>query len=98
MGLDPAFGYEGIALQTGHRAGPGNAVDRTQFPPHNQFAREMDHFAQALRAGVEPHTPGAEGLQDQKLIAAIYQAAQGGRAVQLPPAAGLDTTRGRRSP
>ena len=94
MGLDPAFGYADIALQTGHIVGKANAVDRSQFAPHNQFAREMDHFAEALRAGVEPHTPGEEGLQDQKLIAAIYQAAEGGSAVKLPVVEGLDTTRG----
>ena len=94
IGLDPAFGYSGIAMSTGRRAGPGNSQDRLQFPPHNQFAREMDHFAQCLAAGIEPHTPGEEGLQDQKLIAAIYQAASGGSAVKLPQVAGLDTTRG----
>ncbi len=94
VGLDPAFGYSDIAMQTGHIVGKANAVDRRQFPPHNQFAREMDHFAEALRSGIEPHTPGEEGLQDQKLIAAIYQAAEGGSPVTLPPVPGLDTTRG----
>ena len=94
ISLDPAFSYAGIAMQTGHAAGRGNAVDRLQFPPHNQFAREMDHFAQALRAGVAPHTPGEEGLQDQRLIAAIYQAAEGGSPVSIPAVQGLDTTRG----
>ena len=94
VSLDPAFSYSDIAMQTGHIVGKGNAVDRLQFPPHNQFAREMDHFAEALRAGVEPHTPGEEGLQDQKLIAAIYEAAEGGSPVKLPLVAGLDTTRG----
>ena len=94
ISLDPAFSYSDIAMQTGHIVGKGNAVDRLQFSPHNQFAREMDHFAQALRAGVEPHTPGEEGLQDQRLIAAIYQAAEGGSVVTLPVVTGRDTTRG----
>ena len=94
ISLDPAFGYEGIAMVTGRRAGAGNSTDRVQFPQHNQFAREMDHSAEAITSGVEPHTPGEEGLQDQKLIAAIYQAAEGGSPVTLPPVAGLDTTRG----
>ena len=94
MGLSPAFGYADIALETGQAVGQGNALSKLQFPPHNQFAREMDAFALALRAGVEPHTPGEEGLADQKLIAAIYEAAAGGSVVKLPPVAGTDTTRG----
>ena len=94
IGLDPAFGYDGIALETGRRMGQGNAVDRTRLPSGNQFAREMDHFADALKAGVQPHTPGEEGLQDQKLLAAIYEAARGGGRVELPPSSGLDVTRG----
>ena len=94
MGLDPAFGYEGITLQTGRRMGKGNAVEQAHLPTTSQFAREMDHFAEALRAGVQPHTPGEEGLQDQKLLAAIYEAARGGSAVKLPLQTGLDQTRG----
>lgn len=54
----------------------------------------MDHFAEAIRANREPHTPGEEGLQDQKLIEAIYEAAAGGGVVRLPPVQGRDVTRG----
>ena len=94
IGLDPAFGYDNIALQTGRAAGRANAMERTQFSSHNQFAREMDHFAEALRAGVAPHTPGEEGLADQKIMAALYEAAAGGGVVKLPLVEGRDTTRG----
>ena len=94
LGLDPAFGYSNITLETGRRAARGNSVDRVQFPPRNQFALEMDHFAEAIRANVEPHTPGEEGLQGMRLIAAIYEAAAGGGVVKLPAAARLDATRG----
>ena len=54
----------------------------------------MDHFAEAIRADRQPHTPGEEGLQDMRLMQAIYQAAAGGNTVKLPPVAGVDTTRG----
>lgn len=94
LGLDPAFGYSGIAMQTGHAIGEASAVDRMQFPPHNQFAREMDHFAVAIRGNLVPHTPGEEGLADQKIIAALYEAAAGGGVVKLPRVDGIDTTRG----
>ena len=55
----------------------------------------MDAFAQAIRAGAVPLTPGEEGLQDMRLMAAFYEAAAGGGVVRLPAVAGLDVTRGR---
>ena len=94
MGLDPAFSYNNLTLETGRAAGRGSVVEHLRYGPHNQFAREMDHFAEALRAGVAPHTPGEEGLADQAIIAALYEAAAGGGVVKLPVVHGLDTTRG----
>jgi len=92
--LDPAFAYEGLTMRIGRKAGKAHAVEERRFGEHNQFAREMDHFAECIRADRQPHTPGEEGLQDQKLMEAIYQAARGGGAVKLPTVQGLDTTRG----
>ncbi|AGP38864.1 hypothetical protein SCE1572_32880 [Sorangium cellulosum So0157-2] len=42
----------------------------------------------------QPHTPGEEGLQDMRLIEAIYASAREGRPVKLEPVAGLDAFRG----
>jgi hypothetical protein len=53
----------------------------------------MDHFADCIRTGCQPHTPGEEGLHGQKLMEAIYQAARGSRADKLPTVQGLNTTR-----
>ena len=92
--LDPAFAYEGLTMRIGRKAGQARAVEQRRFGERNQFAREMDHFAECIRADRQPHTPGEEGLQDQRLMEAIYQAAQGGSAVKLPAVQGLDTTRG----
>lgn len=92
--LDPAFAYEGLAMRIGRTAGQAHAVEQRRFSEHNQFAREMDHFAECVRADRQPRTPGEEGLQDQRLMEAIYQAALGGSAVKLPAVPGLDTTRG----
>ena len=87
--LDPAFSYQGLAMRIGRKDGDGDATEQRRFAEKNQFAVEMDHFATCIRANRTPHTPGEEGLQDQKLIAAIYAAARGGSAVKLPPVAGL---------
>ena len=94
FGLDPAFAYSGLAMQIGHKAGMADAREMRGWPPKNQFAVEMDHFAEAIRADREPHTPGEEGLQDQRIVAAIYAAAASGSIVKMPAMAGLDITRG----
>ncbi|MBP5976718.1 hypothetical protein HW132_29300 [Brasilonema sp. CT11] len=60
----------------------------------NQFALEMDHMADCVIQNKQPHTPGEEGLQDQKLITLIYQAAQTGKTIILPRVSRLDATRG----
>ncbi len=94
FGLDPAFGYNNLVLQIGKKAGKADAEEMRRFSPHNQFATEMDHFAERIRDNQEPHTPGEEGLQDQKIITAIYQAAKGGGVVKLPFTKQIDSTRG----
>ncbi|MEH2132009.1 MAG: Gfo/Idh/MocA family oxidoreductase [Nostoc sp.] len=59
-----------------------------------RLALEIDHIADCVIQNKQPHTPGEEGLQDQKLIALIYEAAQTGKTIALPRVSGLDTTRG----
>ena len=94
FGIDPAFGYDNLQLAINRKAGRASATETRRFTPRSQFAAEMDAFAASLHAGQEPRTGGAEGLQDMKLMAAIYQAASGGGVVTLPAVTGLDTTRG----
>jgi predicted dehydrogenase len=94
-GADPAFGYNNLAFELSHKVGKINALESRRYAPENQFAVEMDDFAQRLRRKVKPLTDGQEGLQDQVIIEAIYKsAASGGRAVDLPRVTKLDSTRG----
>lgn len=51
----------------------------------NQFALEMDHLSECVMENKQPKTPGEEGLQDVKLMTAIYKAAQTGQRLKLPP-------------
>ena len=51
----------------------------------DQFALEMDHMALCLMHNQQPHTPGEEGLQDIRIIEAIYESARTARPVQLRP-------------
>ena len=94
FGMDPAFSYAGLLTHIGRKVGTATSVETRSLAPKNQFAVEMDHFAEAIRADREPHTPGEEGLADMKVMAAIYESAMGGAAVKLPLVEGLDTTRG----
>ncbi len=94
FGLDPAFGYDNLAIDINRKAGRASATEMRRFAPQNQFAGEMDAFAASLNANEEPRTGGAEGLQDLKIMAAIYRSAATGRPVAMPPAPGLDSTRG----
>ncbi len=92
--LDNAYSYHGQKLTVNRRDGIATAASELSLNPANQFALEIDHFAECVRTGRKPRTGGPEGLQDQRLMAAIYQAAASGKPVALPPVTGLDSTRG----
>jgi predicted dehydrogenase len=50
---------------------------------HNQFALELDHFSQCVGSGAQPHSPGEDGLQDMRIISAIYESARLGKTVSV---------------
>jgi predicted dehydrogenase len=74
--LDPAYGYGGIS---------GRRSDGTEinFDNVNQFAAEMDDFAQCILTNQPTRVPGEEGLRDVKIMMQIYQAAQTGQTLNL---------------
>lgn len=76
FGLEPAFNYSGIR---GHRS-DGKPLER---PEVNQFAAEMDDFARCILEGRPTRVSGEEGLQDVKIMMAIYESARTGRAVKV---------------
>ncbi|PAX06963.1 Gfo/Idh/MocA family protein [Sphingomonas lenta] len=79
--MDPATNYSGQRLVL---EGP----ERRELEPGDpevQFARQLDHFADAIRDGAPVRTPGEMGLRDLRLIEAIYASAAAGRTVGLNP-------------
>ncbi len=94
--LDPAFPYQGQRLRVGRKANGSQVetIEERSLAPKNQFALEMDHMAVCVTADKRPHTPGEEGMQDMKIVAAIYDAARTGTVVKLPPVNGKDAFRG----
>ena len=76
FGLDPAFYYNG---NQGRRS-DGKTIS---FPPMDQFAAEMDDFAQCILDHQPTRVPGEEGLRDMKIMQAIYESIHTGRTVKL---------------
>jgi predicted dehydrogenase len=90
INMDPAFTYEGLEIEFVRQ----DAREQKIMNEQNQFAVELDHFSQCIADGKQPFTPGEEGLQDQRIMAAIYQSAQSGQPVKLEPITYKDAFRG----
>ena len=67
--LVPAYGYTGVQ----GRRSDGQAIN---MPAVDQFAAEMDNFAQCIKNNSQSIVPGEEGLRDVKIMMAIYEAAK----------------------
>ena len=76
FGVDPGLNYHGIK---GYRSDN----KPLSFPDMDQFAAEMDDFADCVRAGRPTRVPGEEGLRDVRIIEALYRSAETGRDVKL---------------
>lgn len=86
--LNPAFAYHGLKLRIGDIADGKLRTTEPGIEEKDQFALELDHMAACVRTNTMPHTPGEEGLQDQRILEAIYVSARaGGKPVKLvsPP-------------
>lgn len=86
--LSPAFGYGGLRLRVNRVEDKQNVLLEPSMEEVDQFAREMDHMSLCVQQNRQPHTPGEEGLQDHRIIEAIYESVRTGRAVKLTPPAG----------
>ncbi|WP_317196630.1 Gfo/Idh/MocA family oxidoreductase [Hymenobacter negativus] len=92
--MDPAFPYKGLHQERIHAPGGKQLKETPNDPQKDQFALEMDHMAECVRQNKTPYTPGEEGLQDQRIMEAIYKSAKENKPVKLPAVAKLDAFRG----
>lgn len=83
--MDPGYAYHGNQLRVGHVVDGKEQVRQVKIDEKNQFALMIDHFARCLQQDKDVHTPGEEGLQDQRIMEAIYESARTRRAVKLSP-------------
>jgi len=51
----------------------------------DQFAPELLYFSDCILRNRSPEPSGEEGLQDVRIVEALYRSAKTGRAVKLPP-------------
>lgn len=93
-GMDPAFPYTGLKMEVSEVRDGKDWKEMPSIEAQDQFALEMDHMAQCIMDNKQPYTPGEEGLQDQKLMEAIYQSAKEKRVIAVSRITGKDVFRG----
>ncbi|GAB3759159.1 Gfo/Idh/MocA family oxidoreductase [Spirosoma pomorum] len=96
--LENAYAYEGQKLMTSRADGEIVRQENVSITPKDQFAAEMDYFSECIIEDRAPFSTGEEGLQDQRLMEAIYQSAREKRPVKLPLIEKKDAFRGPKPP
>ena len=94
LAIDNAFAYRGQELRIAHRRGDVAIVEQPRLAHANQFAVEIDHFAECIQTGRAPRTGGEEAVQDHVLMEAIYRSAADDAPVPLAAPSGRDVFRG----
>jgi predicted dehydrogenase len=80
FGLQPAYGYTGCHGTITDAAGPRPIPAIQGF---DEFAAEMDDFAQCIINNKPSKVAGEEGLKDVRIMRAIYESARLGQPVKL---------------
>ena len=71
--VDSAFVYEGLRLRADFGGKQLDEPNPARDPSH--FQAEAEHFSHCLQNGLEPKSPGEEGLRDMRYITQIYRSA-----------------------
>ena len=80
--VDPAYEYaEGL----GYTLTVGGKTQRKTIGKRDQFAPELLHFSDCVLRDRTPEPSGEEGLQDVRIVQALYESAETGKVVQVPP-------------
>lgn len=81
--MSPGYSYEGLQLKISEHTDESENATEIKMKNQNQFAAEIDHFADCIMNDKQPFTPGEEGLQDQRIMDALYEAAKTGKTIKL---------------
>lgn len=71
--VDQAFVYEGLHLRANFSGTQLDEPNPARDPSH--FQAEAEHFSHCVQNGLEPQSPGEEGLRDLRYITQIYKSA-----------------------
>ena len=79
---DPAYEYaEGLEYALTIKG----KTTRKKFGKHDQFAPELLYFSDCILNGREPEPSGEEGMQDVKIVEALYASAKSGKPIPIRP-------------
>lgn len=80
--VDPAYEYaEGLA----YSLTVGGRIVRKKIGKRDQFAPQLLHFSDCILRNRRPEPSGEEGRQDVRIVQALYESADTGKPVQIPP-------------
>jgi glucose-fructose oxidoreductase len=80
--VEPAYEYaEGLKYTLTVN---GKTTRARKTAKHDQFGAELEYFSQCIQKGRTPEPSGYEGLQDVRIIEALYESAETGKAVAVP--------------
>jgi predicted dehydrogenase len=77
--VEPGLSYHDVHFQMKR----GNQLVDPKIPDIDQFATEMDAFSECILNDKPSRAPGEMGLQDMRIITAIYESAKTGKTVKL---------------
>jgi len=80
--VDPAYEYaDGLAYELNI----GGKKTRKKIAKRDQFAPELLYFSDCILRDRKPEPSGEEGMQDVRIVEALYRSAETGRAVKIAP-------------
>lgn len=77
--LEPGQAYRGVKFSISR----GRQLEPVDVPAADQFVGEMDGFARGIMGDGPFKATGEEGLQDLRIIEAIYESAREGKSVKI---------------
>jgi glucose-fructose oxidoreductase len=82
--VDPAYEYaEGLAYELT----VNGKTTRRRTGRRDQFAPQLLHFSDCILGNREPAPSGLDGLQDVRIVQALYESAEIGGVIGIPPLA-----------
>jgi predicted dehydrogenase len=80
--VDPAYEY---AEKLSYSLTVDDKTTRKRFGRRDQFGPELVYFSECILNDRNPEPGGEEGMQDVRIVQALYESAETGKAVQIPP-------------